>query len=112
MQASIRVQDVVARWGGEEFLVLLPSTRLGEALEVAERLRQMIESSVAPNSTHPIKVTFSGGVACSRGYRSVEEICKAADLALYRAKESGRNRVLAETSPEIDDGMVKLQSGS
>jgi diguanylate cyclase (GGDEF)-like protein len=108
MQAVIRVQDVVARWGGEEFLVLLPNTRLDEAVEVAERLRQTVEDSIAPNPKEPIKITFSGGVACSRGYRSVEQICKAADLALYRAKESGRNRVLPETSPEIDGANISF----
>lgn len=108
MQAYIRAHDVVARWGGEEFLVLLPSTRLDEALEVADRLRQTIETSTAPNPTHPIKITFSGGVACSHGYRSVEEICKAADLALYRAKESGRNRVLPEEPHELNDKVASI----
>lgn len=108
MQASIRVHDVVARWGGEEFLVLLPNTRLDEAIEVAERLRETIEVTVVPNPNQPIKITFSGGVACSHGYRNVEEICKAADLALYRAKETGRNRVLPEAPHELEGVDVLL----
>ena len=95
MQTGVRVQDAVSRWGGEEFLILLPATGLDEAVEIADRLRQIIEAATVPNPTQPLKITFSGGVASSRGYRSVNELCKAADQALYRAKQT-RNRVLPE----------------
>ena len=101
MQATVRFQDVVSRWGGEEFLVLLPATGLDEGLQIAERLRQSIEDSTVPNPGQPLKITFSGGVACSSGYQSVHELCKAADQALYRAKQT-RNRVLPEAPPVAD----------
>lgn len=104
MQSAVRIQDVVSRWGGEEFLVLLPGTRLDE---VAERLRQTIVESTVPNPSHPLKITFSGGVACSRGHTSVDEICKVADQALYRAKQT-RNCVLPELPHESDADDVEI----
>lgn len=107
MQTAIREQDVVSRWGGEEFLVLLPATGLDEALEVAERLRQTIESSAAPNPTQPLKITFSAGVACSKWHENVDELCKAADQALYRAKQT-RNRVLSEKNSPFEDDRPEI----
>jgi len=97
MQAALRAPDIVSRWGGEEFLVLLPATGLDEALQVAERLRQTIELSALtrPDGQPPLHVTFSGGVACSHNSENVDALCKAADQALYRAKQT-RNRVLPE----------------
>ncbi len=107
MQTTIREQDVVSRWGGEEFLVLLPATGLDEALEVAERLRQTIESSDAPSPTQPLKITFSGGVACSKWHENVDDLCKAADQALYRAKQT-RNRVLLEAQTQLDSKHIEI----
>lgn len=100
LQANVRVQDVVARWGGEEFLVLLPDTTLDEAMEIAERLRSIVDSSYVQIPSKPLHITFSGGVSSSITTRSVDELCKIADQALYIAKET-RNRVLSqEVIPE------------
>jgi diguanylate cyclase (GGDEF)-like protein len=95
LQSNMRVQDVVARWGGEEFLILLPDTSLEEAMQIAERLRAIVESSAVEIPSGILKITFSGGVACSATSREVNQLCKIADQALYLAKEI-RNRVVSQ----------------
>jgi len=95
MQSTLRVQDIVSRWGGEEFLVLLPDTSLEEAMEIADRLRMTIKSTPVADAPVPINITFSGGVANSQTNRDVDLLCKVADKALYIAKET-RNRIVSE----------------
>jgi len=96
ISSSIRKDiDIVARWGGEEFIVLLPQTTLDEARETALRLLSKV-SSFRFSALPPTKnVTTSIGVASapSEGVDSVEKLIKLADNALYKAKELGRNRV-------------------
>jgi len=89
---QLRKVDAVCRYGGEEFAVLMPQTSGGNALEVAEKLRRMVESFRFPGV--PVKVTISAGVAefPSNG-RTRDELVAAADAALYASKESGRNRI-------------------
>lgn len=95
LQSALRVQDIVSRWGGEEFLILLPGTNLNEAMDIAERLRVMIETTPVENTPAPLKITFSGGVANSETNRDVDLLCKIADQALYVAKQT-RNRTVSE----------------
>lgn len=95
MKKNLRAQDVVARWGGEEFLILLPETALDEAAQIAERLRQSIASTSIELSGEPITVTFSAGVSSTLSNRDVRILCKTADEALYIAKQT-RNRVIHE----------------
>jgi len=86
-----RTGDLACRVGGEEFILLLPDTGLDDAGAIAERIRAHIEASVVPG-VGPI--TLSVGVACRRTPEdSASEVLKRADDNLYRAKESGRNRV-------------------
>jgi diguanylate cyclase (GGDEF)-like protein len=89
-----RKSDVVARFGGEEFLLLLPETQMSQAQQVAERLRRQVETydlSIAP---HAIKATVSIGVAqTTPSMETIFELIKVADQALYTAKNSGRNQV-------------------
>lgn len=97
IQADLRPFDLLGRWGGEEFVVLLPDCSPADALEVAERLRAGVQASVlsAPDAS-PIHVTMSLGVATCQGPGDVlDEIFRRADDALYQAKASGRNRALA-----------------
>lgn len=95
-----RKMDVFARWGGEEFVMALPGSNLELAREIAEKLRTTIEAQDFTYSWYenrPIPFTVSIGLTtCKRGEQNVDIIMKRADLALYRAKESGRNRVEIE----------------
>jgi diguanylate cyclase (GGDEF)-like protein/PAS domain S-box-containing protein len=91
---TFRQVDVVARIGGEEFAVLLPSSTMDGALAVAERLRQLVASQAVPFEGKQIEYTISAGIAASTGEPvTLETLMKQADQALYAAKGNGRNRV-------------------
>jgi diguanylate cyclase (GGDEF)-like protein len=91
---TFREVDVVARIGGEEFAVLLPSTDLPRASVVAERLRAIVASSVVEFDGSRIRYTVSAGVACLLdGEGGIDLLLKRADQAMYAAKRAGRNRV-------------------
>ena len=91
---SIRDNDLAFRYGGEEFVVLLPSTDTSGGIRVAERIRGTIEASVFEKGTHDLRVTMSIGVAvCPDNADTVRGLILSADGALYRAKEAGKNRV-------------------
>ena len=97
---TIRAGDVFGRYGGEEFLVLLPGTELEEARVMAERIRQAIASSPVAladqeGQGQPLRLTVSIGVSTFPGNSGrVDEALKAADEAMYMAKKAGRNRVI------------------
>ena len=95
---EIREDDVASRYGGEEFVVILPNTRKEQAMAIAEKIRKMIEETAFPHAaTQPLgRVSISGGVAAlgSDG-KTTNDLLRAADEALYQAKELGRNRVIA-----------------
>ncbi len=92
-EACVREQDIVSRWGGEEFLILLPNTTQIDAAEQAERLRQLLDSDQMKIDRYPHRVTASFGVSEYHNGQSVESLLKQADVALYQAKAQGRNRV-------------------
>jgi diguanylate cyclase (GGDEF)-like protein len=103
-EKSVREQDIVARWGGEEFLILLPNTTQAEALEQAERLRQLLDSDVLQIDRYPHRVTASFGVCEFSSGEDLEALLKHADVALYQAKALGRNQVRgAVPSAEIPE---------
>ncbi|MCB2193038.1 MAG: GGDEF domain-containing protein [Deltaproteobacteria bacterium] len=92
--ANIRSFDLLARVGGEEFAFLLPESNLEAAHKTAERLRQEVEASPIRIDQHQVYVTISQGVAVLEpGMDQVEDLYKAADQALYQAKQEGRNNV-------------------
>lgn len=95
LRGSVRRYDSVGRYGGEEFLVVLPGCEQSNALAHAERLRMTIEGITIPTSTTPVRPTISLGVAVSKEDSSTDsfDLIQAADVALYRAKHGGRNRV-------------------
>ena len=98
LRAGTREADTISRWGGEEFLILLPRTAPGEALELAERLRARIESLVILDHTlRPVPVTMSLGLALLAEGETGAAWLRRADEALYRAKAQGRNRCEAAT---------------
>jgi diguanylate cyclase (GGDEF)-like protein len=96
MEKSLRETEIVCRYGGEEFLIILPQTRPQEAKVVAERMRQAIEKSVFTPTLgeEPVRITISCGIAAypEQG-ENLEQLIAAADAALYAAKSQGRNRV-------------------
>ena len=83
----------MARWGGEEFIALLPDTDGPGAVHVAETLRQAVAALNVVHDTAAIRVTASFGLAVHDGKASLEATTSRADAALYRAKRDGRNRV-------------------
>lgn len=90
---SARDVDVVARWGGEEFLILLPETRLKSALVMAERLKNAIENIRVPVQGAEISFTASFGVAHKASHENLDELISEADAYLYQSKTNGRNRI-------------------
>lgn len=89
----VRQSDVAARWGGEEFLLLLPDTTLLQALTLAERLRAEVAATRFHHREQTLPVTISAGVCSISKSGSINELLKQADVQLYNAKESGRNRI-------------------
>jgi diguanylate cyclase (GGDEF)-like protein len=92
-EARKRPHDIAARIGGEEFVLLMPETDLAGAAVVAERLRAAIASTGFENGGETLRPTVSIGVTSGDGTTSVHDLLKISDLALYDAKEGGRNRV-------------------
>lgn len=97
LRKAIRTSDILARWGGDEFLVLLPATQIGQAIEVAGRVLHALEKNEV-GLTLPGKVSASIGLASLRGYTSADDIIAAADAAMYDAKKSaGTSRTRVKT---------------
>ncbi|MGH8300309.1 MAG: GGDEF domain-containing protein, partial [Steroidobacteraceae bacterium] len=95
-RGSLRGADILGRWGGEEFLLILPDTTLDAALASIERLRVLALGIRVPHGEGetPLRVTFSAGLATTAdGARSLDEIIGRADAALYEAKNEGRDLV-------------------
>jgi len=88
----VRGGDLVGRLGGEEFGILMPGATLNEAVQVAERLREAMETVAQVDESLPA-VTISVGIAARERQRTAAELLAAADIALYTAKDDGRNRV-------------------
>ena len=111
MRGSIRDADSLCRYGGEEFLLVLPHTEKTAATKIAEKLRQQIEHSElfccdAETPPLPFRVTVSMGVADHlQGMDTVQALLERADNALYRAKSAGRNRVVCwDNDDKCDPG--------
>lgn len=98
VQERIRETDVLCRWGGEEFLLLLPDCDIADAEKMAEKIRSNVEDSLTSYSGRSIRVTVSCGVAQSGEGETEEALVQRADQALYRAKKEGRNRVVTATA--------------
>ncbi|EFO80644.1 diguanylate cyclase [Oscillochloris trichoides DG-6] len=90
---ELRLSDMLVRWGGEEFLLILPNTTLSSALLVIERLRQVLSKQPIINN---LSVTASFGVSCYHHSDTLEQLLQRADAAMYLAKAQGRNRVVAD----------------
>ena len=92
VKRQLRKSDIFARWGGEEFTLLLPHTDLEGSKKVAEKIRRVLESLHIPELKGR-KITASFGVTEAKREEPLEEVFTRADKALYRAKQEGKNRV-------------------
>lgn len=98
LQSSLRAYDVVVRYGGEEFLIVLPGCDQDKGRSVAERLRRAIAASPVESGARAIEVTASFGLSSWDGSITAEALVELADQALYQAKRAGRNSVVAAQS--------------
>lgn len=95
IKECLRPADTVARYGGEEFVIILPETPLKEGVEAVERLQRELTKKFFLNNNERILVTFSAGVALRDGEEDQEDLVGRADKAMYIAKKTGKNRVVA-----------------
>jgi len=100
LREQTRVNDSVGRFGGEEFIILLPQTSVDKARILMEKIRQKVQDSTIIRDGNKIKVTISIGVGeIDISSETIENFIKRVDAALYQAKESGRNLVIMDQSP-------------
>jgi diguanylate cyclase (GGDEF)-like protein len=94
-RAELRTRDVLARWGGEEFLLMLPDTAPGDALAVLARLRTRVAQLEVAGVAFERPLSFSGGLTTRQGREPLAATVNRADKALYQAKSGGRDRIVA-----------------
>ncbi len=96
LQQNTRGEDIACRYGGEEFILILPNTSLSDARKRAEAIRSLVEAQIrVQKNDRAMDITISAGVAAfPENAQSLEAVLQAADSALYQAKEQGRNRVV------------------
>jgi diguanylate cyclase (GGDEF)-like protein len=94
LRATVREMDVAGRWGGEEFVLVLPGTDAAGGARLAERARTALESRTLDVEGEPVRLTASFGVAELSPTADVADLIAAADSALYEAKRTGKNRVM------------------
>lgn len=99
VQAMVRGTDVLARWGGEEFVLMLPETDAAGAEELLEHLRHAVQALEVPMDGQTLRITVSIGLAAGRPGETVAQTLDRADQAVYQAKAWGRNRVVCHEAP-------------
>jgi diguanylate cyclase (GGDEF)-like protein len=99
MRASVRQHDEVGRYGGEEFMVVLPDTGPSAAMDIAERMRMSVESTEMKAEGASLRLTISLGVSIRQGDESAHDLMADSDKALYAAKAAGRNCVRVAGGP-------------
>jgi diguanylate cyclase len=111
VKQNVKGQDVAARYGGEEFAIVLPNTALRSAITVADHIRRVVmNKELMKRSTgeHLGRITISIGVATLGSGDNPRSLIERADVCLYAAKHSGRNRVIGETNPEASQAASKV----
>jgi diguanylate cyclase (GGDEF)-like protein len=107
-KAFLREGDVLARWGGEEFLLVMPATTLEQANEMLQRLRLQMQRPESWGGCSGTPVSFSAGLTAHADRESLEDTVNRADHALYEAKHQGRDRIISVAPPVLSpsDGVV------
>jgi diguanylate cyclase (GGDEF)-like protein len=102
MRGAIRIYDELGRYGGEEFMMVLPRCEMVDAVSVAERVRLEVAAMPVNTLLVPLSITLSVGVCAAHPGQTTDcdQLLRLADAALYRAKQNGRNRVEAATDCE------------
>lgn len=101
----VRPSDVVARFGGEEFVVLMPETSIEEAMQTVQRLQRELTKTFFLANNDRLVITFSAGVACWHLGEQDADVIERADRAMYQAKLSGKNRVFSAENLDLYDTM-------
>ncbi|MES2090740.1 MAG: diguanylate cyclase, partial [Pseudomonadota bacterium] len=94
VQKELRECDVIARWGGEAFLLMLTECRVGQADAMLDRVRLVVNKAVVSAGHPELRAKFSAGLAEQRFDEDIDETIERADQALYRAKRGGRNQTV------------------
>nr|WP_282434229.1 GGDEF domain-containing protein [Desulfosporosinus sp. BG] len=94
LKDAVREQDFVSRWGGEEFLILLPETEIEGARILVDRIKRIIEEQIIEYNGVQVSTTMTFGVTESQDYGMIEDIIKRADNALYEGKSRGRSCII------------------
>lgn len=103
LRQRLRKSDVVGRYGGEEFAIIMSNTNSDDAFQVVQRLREDFSGLATEADKETFRVTFSAGVASMPGRQNTRDLLLAADRALYRAKAQGRNKVVTDTAEDSDN---------
>jgi diguanylate cyclase (GGDEF)-like protein len=108
LKQILREDDVLARWGGEEFLLLLPDTLEETVLRVLERAQSHLDTVQVCEQVSDLRITFSGGLTSLRPHEEIADAVRRADLAMFQAKSEGRNavRIYASGEAEMRSGVV------
>jgi diguanylate cyclase (GGDEF)-like protein len=93
----LRKQDVVGRWGGEEFILLLPETPMQGGQKISEEIRKKIAKTAFSYNSHQLSTTLTFGISEFNGLKDIIPCIKEADQALYDGKQSGKNCVVLST---------------
>ena len=101
IQETLRPTDIAARFGGEEFVILLPDTSIDAAVETISRLQRALTKQFFLGNNERLLITFSAGVALYRETEEQATVLNRADQAMYLAKKSGKNRVMTEVDLEM-----------
>ncbi|GAA4224558.1 diguanylate cyclase (GGDEF)-like protein [Sagittula marina] len=110
LRVQCRTEDIVCRFGGEEFLIFLPGSDEAHGKDVAERLRASVKDAYTDFDGQKLRVTISVGAAMKAQEETIDMAIRAADDALYQAKRCGRDRVALSWEPRMPDHTCPLSS--
>jgi diguanylate cyclase (GGDEF)-like protein len=105
LRASLRPDDLIARWGGEEFVIVLPGSVDDKAIAVIDRIRERLLEALGMGTVPQFTVSF--GMSDSRNAETFDEVVNAADEALLRAKKEGRDRIIYGVVSDEDDRLIE-----